>query len=80
VSRTSSRKSRAESGYFRHDRGNYYDSDSDEEQRPQTKRDLFLEAELSNVDSILADDKAFDTDLEIEGKWEKAKLDLCSDC
>ena len=79
MSRTSSRKSRAESGYFRHDRGNNYDSDSDEEQRPQTKRDLFLEAELSNVDSILADDKAFDTDLEIEGKLQKVKLSSCLD-
>lgn len=82
VSRTSSRKSRAESGYFRHDRGNYYDSDSDEEQRPQTKRDLFLEAELSNVDSILADDKAFDTDLEIEETTSSydRKTDYIDDC
>jgi hypothetical protein len=40
---------------------------------------LFLEAELSNVDSILADDKAFDTDLEIEGKLEKVKLSSCLD-
>ncbi|CAC5381199.1 unnamed protein product [Mytilus coruscus] len=68
VSRASSRKSRAESGFSRQDRGQYYDSDSDEEPRSPTKRDLFLEAELSNVDSILADDKAFDTDLEVEGK------------
>ncbi|XP_052075332.1 leucine-rich repeat-containing protein 74B-like isoform X1 [Mytilus californianus] len=66
VSRASSRKSRAESGFSRQDRGQYYDSDSDEEPRSPTKRDLFLEAELSNVDSILADDKAFDTDLEVE--------------
>ncbi|VDI69915.1 Hypothetical predicted protein [Mytilus galloprovincialis] len=82
VSRASSRKSRAESGFSRNDRGQYYDSDSDEEPRSPTKRDLFLEAELSNVDSILADDKAFDTDLEIEETTTTydRKTDYINDC
>ncbi|XP_052075333.1 leucine-rich repeat-containing protein 74B-like isoform X2 [Mytilus californianus] len=82
VSRASSRKSRAESGFSRQDRGQYYDSDSDEEPRSPTKRDLFLEAELSNVDSILADDKAFDTDLEVEETTTTydRKTDYINDC
>ena len=65
VSRTSSRKSRPESSGSRLEKGGVSESESDEEAKPRP-RETTSDLDFATVD--ITDEKAFDTDLEVEGK------------